>query len=189
MSIEHIRDAVHPAFDQECWNHHIVLVHKYCLLLAEQLHAKKEVVELAAYLHDYGRVAMPDREHEHHLTGADLAQEILEKEGYDAETIRHVQACIRTHRGSVDLKPDTLEAQIVANADAMAHVDALPWLFKVRYAKGESPQTATAWLQKKLERNWAKKLTLPEARALVKEKYAAAMLLLNSGGRESAPDA
>ncbi len=183
MSVEEVREKVRPAFEPDFWERHIVLVHKYCVLLAEKLHADKEVVELAAYLHDYGRVMDPARRDEHQLTGAELAPKVLE--GYPEETVRHVQACIRTHRGSVDLKPGTIEAQILANADAMAHLDAVPWFLRLRYAKGESVEEATAWLRQKLERNWTKKLTLPEARKLVRKKHEAAMLLL--GGTADSP--
>ncbi len=183
MSVEQVRETVRPAFEKGLdgfWEHHIVLVHKYAVLLAERLHADREVCELAAYLHDYGRVMLPARKDEHHLTGAGLAKEVLEGFGYAPDTVAHVQACIRTHRGSVDLAPATVEARIVANADAMAHIDAVPWFLHLRFTKGDDPDAAAAWVRAKLERDWTKKLTLPEARVMVKEKYAAAKLLLDA---------
>jgi hypothetical protein len=41
-------------------------------------------------------------------------------------------------------------------------------------------EEAVVEIEKKLQRNWEKKLTLPEAKRIVKPKFEAIMLLLNS---------
>jgi|GEM_PF-6215009 len=76
------------------------------------------------------------------------------------------------------VRPDL--TPLIQNADAMAHFDALAYLFKIKFAKDLSVHEMVVWLQKKIERNWNKKLTLPEARAMVKETYVAAKLPLDA---------
>ena len=187
MSVEEVRKRVKPeydAVDPDFWDYHVAIVYKYAVLLAEKLDADKEVVELGAYLHDYGQAKHPDCLQEHHTTGVKLAGELLVECGYDQELITHVQECIRTHRGSLDLKPQSLEAHILTNADAMSHFDGLFCLFKVEFRKGKDAGEAATYLRDKIERDWTKKLTLPEAKAMVKEKYEAAKLLLDASSRQ-----
>ncbi len=183
MIAQRIRERLRPAFDAydpDYWPYHIAIVHRYAMLLVDKLGAEKEVVELAVFLHDYGRVRFPERGEEHHLTGAELAEELLSELGASRELISHVQACIRTHRGANDLRPESLEAEILANADALAHFDALPYFFRIRFSKGEGLHEAAAWIRRKLERNWTKKLSLPEAKELARPKYEAARILLDA---------
>ncbi|MCX7711551.1 MAG: HD domain-containing protein, partial [Clostridia bacterium] len=49
---------------------HILVVANYAELLAERFNADKEVVELAAYLHDFSVIVDPETANEHHIAGA-----------------------------------------------------------------------------------------------------------------------
>jgi ATP-dependent protease HslVU (ClpYQ) peptidase subunit len=101
--------------------------------------------------------------------------------GYDDEFIGKVAHCILTHRGRAEPDPETLEAEIVACADAMAHfdtfLDLVPLFIKTNNGSFEK---AVIELEKKMERNWERKLTLPEAKEIVKDKYEAIMILIKS---------
>lgn len=92
--------------------------------------------------------------------------------------IGEVKHCVESHRGSKDIKPKTQLAKIIANADAMAHFDAVPALLQI-FLKNENNDidAASRAVYEKIERDWNKKLTIPEARELVREKYAAIKLL------------
>jgi hypothetical protein len=69
----------------------------------------------------------------------------------------------------------------VANADAMAHFDLFPALVRAALIKeDDNLKEAVEWLDQKIERDWNKKLTIPEARKMIKEKYEAIKLLLDS---------
>jgi uncharacterized protein len=99
--------------------------------LAERI-ARKEgadlfVVRLAAVLHDIGR-AEEDRTNGrvcHSRRGAALAGPILKKHGLDRRTIERVAAAIRTHRFRGRLRPRTLEARVLFDADKLDSIGAI----------------------------------------------------------------
>jgi len=94
---------------------------------AERIAAKEpdcdpEAVRFGALLHD---VARPEELASggklcHAALGADKARHILEEEGCeDAAFVNHVSEIVRTHRYRGNLKPATLEACIVYDADKL----------------------------------------------------------------------
>ena len=176
MFLENVRKLVKAEAHEEDWKYHIVPVVHYAKLLAEKLGADIEVAELAALLHDMGRLRHGGKDHE--ITGVPIAEEILRWENYSDEIISEVKHCVATHRWSKDIKPETLVAKIIANADAMAHFDVVP-VFFYRRAEKYSFEEAFEWIDLKIKRDWEKKITLPEAKILMQEKYDAIQLLLN----------
>jgi uncharacterized protein len=177
--IDKIKKLCEEKYPERHYYYHILSVVDNALVLGKKLNADLEVVELAAYLHDiaWGFEEIV-RDNNHHETGAEKAEEILNKFNYPKETIDKVKHCVVAHRGRSDSKPETLEAEIVANADAMAHFDAFPDLL-LFFNEGNSFEDSISELSGKIERDWALKLTLPEAKELSKEKYTAIKLLLN----------
>lgn len=178
-------EKVHKIVEHECdeWllKHHIVYVVKYSKLLAEKLDADKEaaeLVELGALLHDIGIVKHGNEDHE--KTGIAEAERILKSVGYPQNIIDEVKHCVESHRGSKDIKPTTITAKIVANADAMAHFSTIPHLMKIalKNENGDS-EKARHWIFDKIERDWNKKLTIPEARKMMKKKYEAIKILFS----------
>lgn len=126
MSFETIRKEaktyfqdVSPSHD---W-HHVRRVLGLSRHLAGAEDADTALVELAAVLHDIGR-GRKDRGtiDDHALWGAGEAGAILDRNGYDPERIDAVQHCIRAHRYSNDVDPETPEARILSDAD---NLDAL----------------------------------------------------------------
>ncbi|MBQ7732231.1 MAG: HD domain-containing protein [Lentisphaeria bacterium] len=91
-------------------------------IAAEESGCDTEAVRFGALLHD---VARPEELASggklcHAALGADKARCILEEEGCTNEAvIRHVSEIVRTHRYRGDLKPATLEARIVYDADKL----------------------------------------------------------------------
>ncbi|MBU1112156.1 MAG: HD domain-containing protein, partial [Nanoarchaeota archaeon] len=138
-----------------------------------------EVVELGALLHDIGRVKFGGKDHD--ITGVPEAEKILRELNYPEETIEKVKHCVHTHRASVNRKAETIEAEIIRDADALSHFDALPLLARAGLRKYEDDvQKTTEWIYAKLQRDWNNKMHLPESKEMVKEKYKAAMLLLEA---------
>ena len=158
---------------------HIVPVHDYAVKLAGITGADMEVVELAAWLHDLTRIKIGPEDH--HRTGAEEAVKILKGLGFPDKTISHVRDCILTHRSvERDEPPKTIEAKIVATADAMAHYDTIPMLIVYKFGKTGSLKEAIEWVLAKVNRGWESKMLIPEAREMVKDKYEAARLLLET---------
>ena len=139
----------------------------------------EHITELAALLHDIGRTKKGGYQ-EHHIVGITEAEKILRDFNYSEDVIEEIKHCIKSHRRNVGPKPKTIIAEIVANADAMAHFDALPVLFYWRGRAGEKIEDVLSWANGKMKDDWEKKITLPEARKIMKGKYKAIKLLLDS---------
>lgn len=162
-------------FGHAFWTYHIIPVVRYAKLLAKRFDANKEIVELAALLHDIG-VIQGDKPN-HHISGAKEAEEILKKFNYPQEKIEKIKHCIFAHRASESIPRKTIEAKCIASADAMAHFDEVSQLFESAFIRFKmNPEEGKKWILEKLKRDWKK--LIPEARKLVRDKYDAAKLLL-----------
>ena len=180
--IEEVRKIAEERYCREDFKYHILPVVKNALLLAERLKANSEVVEAAAYLHDVGRTSERKEykaENDHHLLGAEEARKILEGLGCDKEFMEKVAHCVLAHRGRKGSEPESLEAKIIYCADAMAHFDCFLDVFNF-FLQNESFEDTLEKMEAKMNRNWNKKLILPEAKEIVKPKYEAVMLLIDS---------
>lgn len=177
--IDRVREIVKAECKTRDWKYHIVLVVKYARLLAEELNADVELAEMGALLHDIGRLKFGGKDHER--TGIPEAEKILKELNCPQEVVDEIKHCVESHRGSKDISPRTTIAKIVANADAMAHFDVLPVLLQYALEKYNNDlEKAIEWTDRKIERDWNKKLTLPEAKDMMREKYEAVRLLLDS---------
>ena len=185
---EYIVEEVRKFVEGECrkptnvqgygpYKFHFVPMRNYAVKLAKQKNADIEVVEIAAWLHDIGSIIY-GREN-HHITGAEIAEEKLSVINYPKEKIEKVKRCILNHRGSIDNSKESVEEQIIAEADAIACFDDVLGIFQAAYCwEGHtSRDSATKSVKEKLVRKYSQ-LSI-EGKELVKPKYDAAMLLLN----------
>lgn len=162
-------------FGYGIWTHHILQVVKIGKKLAEQFSADPEIVEIAALLHDYAGIKDHSLHKDHHIHGAIEAEKILKELNYPEQKIEAVKHCIENHRGSVPGKRGTPEAECLASADAIAHIENVPSLFYLAYAKFDMEiDEGEDWIRKKLNRTY-KKIN-PEFRHLVEEKYNSAII-------------
>lgn len=175
--LEKIRQLIKNEAKEDDWKYHIIPVATYAKKLAQLLNADGEIAELAALLHDIGRLKFGGENHD--VAGIPEAEKILKEHGYSQKIIDEVKHCVESHRGSKNIPPKTTIAKIIANADAMAHFDTVPVFFYWR-CKDSSFEEAFKWVDEKIERDWNKKLTLPEAKKMVEDKYKAIKLLLDS---------
>ena len=159
------------------WSHHITLVVKYGKLLAKKLEADPEIVEIAALLHDYAGIKAESLTPEHHLHSAQEADKILRSLGYSEDKITAIKQCILSHRGSVNIEKQTVEAVCLASADAVAHIDQIPSLFYLVFVQHQMDiDEGTAWVRAKLERSWNK--LCPEGKEMIRGKYEAAQKIV-----------
>ena len=155
---------------------HIAPMVGYSKRLAKKISADEEIVEIAAWLHDIG--SLKGEYETHHIAGAKYAEEFLKKLNYPAEKIEKIKHCIITHRGSIKVKRETIEAECIASADGMSHFDNITSLLNLALVIKKLPvEDARIFSRDKLQRFWDK--MIPEAKEMIKEKYEAAMLLLN----------
>lgn len=160
------------------WNYHTLPVVDLSLKLSRLFKADKEILELSALLHDYSAVYNYAFAQEHHIHSARMAEEILTKLKYPGEKTKHVASCILSHRGSRPMAKKTIEAKILASADAMSHFTQLADMMLLTYGihKYETKEGAI-WLRNKLKRSWAK--IMPEGREMIQEDHEIAMRILN----------
>jgi uncharacterized protein len=123
---EKIREHFHNAKTSHDWNH-TQRVYNLSLRIGEKEHANLEILKYAAILHDIGR-HHEDESHGvvcHAEKGAKLARELLETHNVDPETIEQIVHCIEAHRFRGKIKPQSLEAQVLFDADKLDSIGAI----------------------------------------------------------------
>lgn len=155
---------------------HFVPMAGYAEKLADELGGDKEVILISAWLHDIGAIIHGRKDH--HITGAKIAEEKLKEFQYPADKIELVKKCILNHRGSQQNKQDSIEEQIIAEADVMSNFDNIAGIFKAAFVYEDKTQgEAKDSVRQKLERKW-KQLHFDNSKKIIKPKFEAAMLLL-----------
>jgi putative nucleotidyltransferase with HDIG domain len=155
---------------------HFVPMVSYAEKLADELGGDKEVILIAAWLHDIGSII--HGRNDHHITGAKVAEEKLKELQYPAEKIEFVKKCILNHRGSQQNRRSSIEEQIIAEADVMSNFDNIAGIFKAAFVYENKTQgEAKDSVRQKLEQKW-KQLRFKNSKRIIKPKFEAAMLLL-----------
>ena len=109
------------------WEQHVKYVVKEAKELAKKYGADIEIVELGALLHDVALMANIGDRKDHHINGANVSKDILNKVNYPNYKIEKVISCVLNHRSSKNTV--NIEEQCVADADILAHFDNIPMLF------------------------------------------------------------
>jgi uncharacterized protein len=122
-------DAIHD-FD------HILRVRANAERIAQAEGADWAIVEAAALLHDADQLMGDDHAARiaHHERSALFAQRVLADEGWPQTGIDAVLHCIRAHRFRGTHAPETLEAQVVFDADKLDAIGAIGVARAVGYA-------------------------------------------------------
>lgn len=163
-------------FGMGCY-YHIEAVVRNGETLAQKYGADKEVVMIAAWLHDIASITDYSLYENHHIYGAEIANDILSELSYDKSKIPLVQACIRNHRGSVCIDKNSVEELCVADADAISHFDSVPSLLYLAYVERKMGiEEGIQFVKQKLERSFGK-LSM-ESKEYYKNKYQQVMEML-----------
>lgn len=131
--INSIKEFVKENLDEVNYMHTKNVV-KIALALAEKEGANKEIVEIAAWLHDIGTSDKDSTFIDHPNLGVKIAEDLLKEKGANPELIKEICHIIETHMGPPAAKfllselekagrtfdfprPDTKESKIVYDAD------------------------------------------------------------------------
>ena len=98
---------------------HILRVTRLCEEVGEAEGADMGILIPAALFHDVARPAEKETGVPHQEEGARIAEEYFRQAGYDTERIAAIVHAIRTHRFSTGPEPETLEAQVLSDADKL----------------------------------------------------------------------
>ncbi|MEM4598427.1 MAG: HD domain-containing protein [Candidatus Diapherotrites archaeon] len=100
---------------------HVMRVYNLCLLLSKgEKGIDFDVLKSAAILHDIARVKEDSDKSgriDHAILGAQMARKILAENGYPEEKIEKIAHCIESHRLRGTIRPKTIEAKILYDAD------------------------------------------------------------------------
>lgn len=158
----------------DAFEEHINPVKNFAVKLAKIYKADKEVVEIAALLHD---VAHMESHENHELVGVEIARKIL-KGKLPEEKIKLIVNCVKHHRGNY--KRESIEEEIIFCADVMSHVsNFLNLVYSGGAGRGGLKETKER-LKSEISWGW-KKMKLPEARKMVEKKYKSINILLENG--------
>jgi len=123
--IEKTKTFVAEVLEGEPSNHdisHIERVENMCIRIQSSEGGDLKALRLAALLHDVGIVREHEQGGDHAEYSAEIAQDFLSENDIDNVLIDHVVSCIRTHRFSRGMIPESIEGQILQDAD---RIDAL----------------------------------------------------------------
>lgn len=165
------------AYGIGAWDHHIELVYKLAVQNADEYEADRDIVAIAALLHDVASVTNKEFTEEHHVIGARIAEEILSKYELTNDQLELIKKCILNHRGSRLVQKTSAEEVCIADSDAMAHFYSVPSLLRMVYVeKGLSIDDGSEFVLNKLQRSYVK--LSDKGKQLVQKQYEAAKVLL-----------
>lgn len=108
------------------WSH-VERVYSLALRIAKTEKADIDVIKLSAYLHDIGRKEEMQGKGkvDHAGKGVKLAEKILAKYDLAKNVKENILHCILSHRYRNNYKPETIEAQILFDADKLDSIGAV----------------------------------------------------------------
>lgn len=104
---------------------HTRRVYTMTMELGRRLGADLRVLGAAAILHDVGRSREEETGISHSILSGEMSQPRLKELGYSQEEVKRVVDAIRTHRFSEGIEPNSLEGQILSDADKLDAIGAI----------------------------------------------------------------
>lgn len=171
---ELVKDAAsNPEFVHHKWfvRWHLEIVEKIASELCEHYtDADRELVEVLVWLHDYGKIVDFDHEYSATLTEGPKA---LASVGFPADFAQKAVSYIETldKKLEIDLHQAPIEVQIVSSADGCSHMVG-PFLQLYWYEHADKPYHELMISNRaKLDKDWNRKIVLPEARQAFEGRY------------------
>lgn len=165
--------AANPDFVHHNWfvKWHLEIVEKIVFELLEFYpNADKDVVEVMAWMHDYGKILDFDNQYQTTLT---KGKELLKSLGFAGDFIDRVIDNIELldNKMNVDLHTAPIEVQIVSSADGCSHMVG-PFMSVWWLENANKPfEELMTDNQKKSDKDWNRKIVLPEARKAFEQRY------------------
>lgn len=154
---------------------HVVIVADYASELAKRYGVSEDTARAAALLHDIADAVMKREDQRHEQASLDIARDLLQKHGYDANEIRTIVddavALHSCHDGKIPLSP---EGKVLATADSMAHLKGDFYLFATRYfgvSQGKGLADVKEWALKKIDRDYNNKILFDDVRSELAPDY------------------
>jgi len=155
---------------------HVMVVEKFAKQLCQLYpQANKDVVLLSVWFHDIGRADGHNKDHD--VYGAEYARKLLNKKDYNKKIIDLVYEACKSHCCK-KYKPQSLEAKILATADALSHYSNGFYLLIFHYwSQKMDYNEARNKLIRKIEKDYKDKILLKEVKEALKPFYNAWKLI------------
>lgn len=130
--------------------------------------ANETVVLTAVFWHDVGQYTGKNKDHA--VNSAAVVKKYLENEELSAEEKENIVHCVRAHRNN-DVKPETVEAKIMAWADSASHFTSNIYLLMTEVDLSNQDKADDYQALGKIERDWRDLGLFPEERKEFEEIY------------------
>jgi uncharacterized protein len=129
-TVEDIRGFAVTCFSKARGSHdwdHTQRVYNLCMHIGRVEGADLEALEIAAYLHDVGRSYEDESKGAvcHAERGAEIARNLLAEYPISDQRKANIVHCIRSHRFRGNRQPETLEANVLFDADKLDAIGAV----------------------------------------------------------------
>ncbi|MHA3962512.1 MAG: HD domain-containing protein [Candidatus Thorarchaeota archaeon SMTZ1-45] len=104
---------------------HTRRVYTLSIEIGREIGADLKILGAAALLHDIGRPEEATTSISHAILSGNMSRDILKKVGLDDAEIDKVVDAIRTHRFSEGIEPNSLEGEILSDADKLDAMGAI----------------------------------------------------------------
>ncbi len=175
--VQHLYSQKNPVIDWNEWvfNGHIKIVAEWVEKISKDHEFDTQAVLAAAYLHDLAYSFTSKNDPELDEKSETKAREVLKEANYsNDEIIFIVDKIIHGHGMHDGQKPELIEAQVLATADALAHFTSDFYLVNCwnHYLfENKSLNDYKVWVLEKIERDMNKKILLEEYKSVAEPYY------------------
>ena len=157
--------------------YHLKIVEKIAMELCDiYTEADRNVVQSLVQFHDFGKPI--DEENERAVTLSEGPKVMLAC-GYSQEFIDRVVECwqLMEKKNEIDIRTTPIETQIVSSSDGASHFTGVfyPSYFN---EDGDDFVTTQKHLKEKIEKDWNRKIVLPEVQKVFEGRYLRAKEML-----------
>lgn len=150
--------------------YHLKIVEKIAMELCDvYTDADRDVVQALVWFHDFGKPI--DEENERTVTLTEGPKIMLDC-GFNQDFINRVVECwqLMEKKNEIDIRTTPIETQIVSSSDGASHFTGVfyPSYFN---EDGDSFTTTQNHLREKIEKDWNRKIVLPEVQKAFESRY------------------
>jgi len=156
--------------------YHVFVTVDHALRLAEEHSGNIEYCYAGALLHDIADAVMSRFDAQHETANLRIADELLSASGFAADERMFISDILRQHSCPDDCQPAHLDGQIVATADAIAHIDSDFYLYAAWW-QGRTGQSFTElheWTAAKQQRDLNVKICFADERTYWQQRVCCA---------------
>lgn len=182
-NIEQFRDIVKNNFKKKEFTYHEWMV-EYHLEIVERIalelcdkypEADRDLVQTLVWFHDFGKPL--DEQNEQAVT-RERGPETMLACGFPDDFVKTVLEYweLMERKSEIDIRTTPIEVQIISSADGASHLVGV--FYPSYFGDGNSFAITQQRLSEKIEKDWGRKIVLPEAREAFKERYLRAKEML-----------